>query len=207
MRKFLVIFTVAILLAGISWWLNGYLKNASFSVWHPENFTVVRVESWNILPKLWPVVLAGILIGGFLTLAVVSALLPFAKDNDHAENIRRLTISRDDAVKAAKKYQQQAISAYVDTRTNVENELHDKISSLEKREAQIASKEAYARDIELNAKKLIRHIQAETEKHIQAATSERDTAISNTADAEKRRQNATAANERRKRKIAKLEIL
>ena len=104
--QFLVIFAVAVILAGIGWWLNSRLENASFSVWNPSTLdNVFRVESWGILPKLWPIALAGALIGGFIVLFIISVLLPLAADVDHAKEIDELTFALEEAVKLAKLYQ------------------------------------------------------------------------------------------------------
>lgn len=146
--------------------------------WH------IDASGWEMLLYAWPVALGGALIGGVMILFVLGYLYTQAEDEDHQKEIERLSQDKERAQKRANNAEKQANAAFTQKYNEIE-----------------------ARETELNTRQnQLKSFALECQDKVNLANANEKAAEEQVLHAEMRRHNATAAGERRKRKLERLQI-
>jgi hypothetical protein len=118
--RLLVIF---LLLAGIGlgyWWLDNFLLTQAWAS-HDGKAWQLAAQGWETVLHAWPVALAGLLLGGGLTLVLAVYSYTLAEEADHRQQLHRLQASVESANNAAKLASQRAWEGLEDQRQALEN--------------------------------------------------------------------------------------
>ena len=164
-----------------SWWLNGLMETQGWVVFKNQKW-VIAGTGWETLKHAWPIAIAGMLIGGGILYALLGYLYLNATDADHKNEIDRITAQKalsDEKAKNAMNQANESLKADREALRSYERQLIDKERRLDQ-------------------------LQEEATERVATAESRANDAIQAANDAEKRRQNAAGAAERRRRKLEKV---
>jgi ABC-type lipoprotein release transport system permease subunit len=91
---------IAIVLLGLMIWLVRTMPYQAWAVWDGEAYKIVA-DGWGTLLIAWPIALLGIVVGVLVVGSSLVRGIEIAKEHDYIDQIKQLTIERDNAVTAA----------------------------------------------------------------------------------------------------------
>ena len=184
MKYRLAIILISLTLLGI----GGYFLDEimTLQAWGSHNGQQWHIDArgWKTLLHAWPVALGGAFLGGILMLFVLGYLLSQAQDEDHQKTIERLNQDKEHALEKASNAEKQANARFI-------QKTHD----IEAREKQLNTLQGQLKSFAL-----------ECQNKVNLANAKAKEGEEKVVNAETRRHNASAAAERRKRKLERLKI-
>jgi len=163
------------------WWLDGVMATQAWAVATDEKWRIAGT-GWETLKHAWPVAVAGLLIGGVLVLFTFGYLYFSATEADHENELNRMKAELEREQKRVSSAESRAKALY-----------QEKMSAAEQIKSSALKTQADAEELKAKAIEAVKQAQKQVEQANLTAN-----------DAEKRRQNATAAAARRKRQAERL---
>lgn len=156
------------------------------------NHPTLVAEGWSAVWQAWPIALAGLLLGLLAGVPIAHFLLDAARTTDYEQHLRHMARQVQQAEAKAAQAQQDAERDLAHERQEARRLAQQSRALMEATEAERAELEQWQKSVD-----------AQVNQQLAQASQEVSEAHRVIADTEQRRINATAAAERRRRKLAK----
>jgi flagellar biosynthesis GTPase FlhF len=184
-----IVVLIGVVLAGIA--LNRVIATFGIAALDGNQATLVA-SGWATVWHAWPIALAGVLVGLLIGMAGAPLLLDAARAADYAQHRRQMALQVQQAEAQAAQAQQNAERSLERERQEARRLAQQSRMLMEATEAERSELEQWRKSISL-----------QVNQQLDQASQEVNEAHRVIADTEQRRINATAAAERRRRKLAK----
>lgn len=173
---------------GWQFW-NGQTESAKFAPFYN------KVDGWHIFVQLWPVAASLILL---CVLLIPMSVYLFGRLSS-----QELKIAKQKAAQAQKQAQERIATAEKRALKYARSEVQEQMTSAQHAEQQAQHRETQARELEDSLQQTIDNIRWQAQQAISVANQETVELRKQLAIAEKRKKNAAATAERRRRKLNK----